>query len=126
MRYFISVNRTPLIHESSGELLKAKNFIHQRRCIDTFVIIFCVEGVLHIAQDDHRYSLSAGKYLILFANHEHYGFEQSETPVTYYWCHFSVSDGDYKIVDDTGLAEIVSHGESIERLSDGGGGGGIT
>jgi AraC-like DNA-binding protein len=106
MRYFISDNHVPLIHESSGELLKARNFIHQRRCIDTFVIIFCVEGVLHISQDSYRYNLSAGKYLVLFANHEHNGFEQSETPVTYYWCHFSVGAGDYRIVDDRGLAEI--------------------
>ncbi|MDR0731706.1 MAG: AraC family transcriptional regulator [Treponema sp.] len=105
MRYFISPGRIPLVYESSGEVFKSRNFIHQRRRIDTFIIIICVEGVLHIAQDSYQHSLRAGDYLVLFAGHEHYGFKYSEEPVTYYWCHFSVTDNAYRIAESGEAAE---------------------
>jgi AraC-like DNA-binding protein len=112
MRYFISPNRMPLVYESSGEVLGSKNFIHQRRCIDTFVIIICIEGILHIVQDSRNHCLHAGDYLVLFAGHEHYGFRHSDTPVTYYWCHFSVESKNYRITSSEELMNSVeSHGE---------------
>jgi YesN/AraC family two-component response regulator len=101
MRYFVSSNNQPLIYESSGALLEARNFIHQRRTLDTFVIIFCVKGTLHISQDERHYSLKENDYIILFAGHEHYGFKNSKSEVTYYWCHFSIKRKDYRILEKT-------------------------
>jgi AraC-like DNA-binding protein len=103
MRYFISPNKNPLVYESVGELFEARNFIHQRRTIDTFVIIFCVKGILYISQDERHYTLKENEYIVLFAGHEHYGFKNSESEVTYYWCHFSVKRKDYRILEKPGL-----------------------
>ncbi|MDR0654811.1 MAG: AraC family ligand binding domain-containing protein [Treponema sp.] len=76
MRYLISDNADSLIHVSSGQLLNQKNFVHQRRNLDTFVIIICIKGVLYIAQDDRRYVLTENQFLILFSGHEHYGYRE--------------------------------------------------
>lgn len=103
MRYFISPNKNPLVYESAGELFEAHNFIHQRRTIDTFVIIFCVKGVLYISQDERHYALKENEYMVLFAGHEHYGFKNSELELTYYWCHFSVKKNDCRILEKTDL-----------------------
>jgi AraC-like DNA-binding protein len=110
MRYFISPNKNPLIYESAGELLEARNFIHQRRTIDTFVIIFCVKGVLYISQDERHYTLKENEYMVLFAGHEHYGFKNSELEVTYYWCHFSVKKQDCQILEKADLDLFLGKG----------------
>jgi hypothetical protein len=108
----------PLVYESSGEVFGSKDFIHQRRCLDTFVIIICIEGSLHIIQDSYHHSLRAGDYLVLFAGHVHWGFKSSDAPVTYYWCHFSVEGGNYRVAAGDELMNFV-------ELYGGGGGGGI-
>jgi AraC-like DNA-binding protein len=100
MKYFISNNERLLIHVSSGKLMREKKFIHDRRRLDTFVFIICIKGKLHIVQDDIKYTLTENQYLILFADHEHYGFRESEGELLYYWCHFELPDNDYLILEE--------------------------
>jgi AraC-like DNA-binding protein len=107
MRYFIASNTKPLIHVSSGQLIKDNNFILQRRCLDTFIIVICTQGTLYIAQDDYRYILKKNQYLVLFAGHEHRGYRKSEGKTAYYWCHFSPGGGKGRVIDRPGLLKII-------------------
>jgi AraC-like DNA-binding protein len=106
MKYLISENDNFLIHVSSGQLLNRKNFIHQRRNLDTFVIIVCLKGTLYIAQDERRYTLSKNQFITLFAGHEHYGYRECEKDLSYYWCHFRIRDNKFSIIRDNELARI--------------------
>ncbi|MDR1949198.1 MAG: AraC family ligand binding domain-containing protein, partial [Spirochaetaceae bacterium] len=106
MKYLISENADPLIHVSSGHLLNRKDFIHERRNLDTFVLIVCIKGTLYIAQDERRYSLTENQYIILFAGHEHYGYQKSGGELSYYWCHFRIQGDRYRIIRDNDLADI--------------------
>jgi YesN/AraC family two-component response regulator len=100
MRYFVSPNKNSLIHVSSGQLLNQEHFIHNRRRLDTFVIIICIKGTLFIVQDERQYVLKPNQYIILFADHEHYGYKESENTLAYFWCHFEVKNNNYKIINE--------------------------
>ncbi|MDR3341483.1 MAG: AraC family ligand binding domain-containing protein [Treponema sp.] len=106
MRYFISKNKYSLIHVNCGSLLSQGKYIHQKRKIDTFVIILCVKGTLYIAQDDVKYALKENQFIILFADHLHYGYKESESELTFYWCHFSVEKDDYEIINSSDMEKL--------------------
>lgn len=99
MFYFISDNKYPLNHCSSGKLVNNENFIHSKRNIDTFVILIGCEGTLYIAQDDKKYKLTPNKFIVLFPFHTHYGYKKSEGNLSYYWCHFQITSNKYKLLD---------------------------
>lgn len=99
MFYFISDNKYPLTHCSSGKLINNENFIHSKRNLDTFVILIGCEGTLYIAQDDKRYELTPNKFIILFPFHTHYGYKKSEGNLSYYWCHFRITSAEYKLLN---------------------------
>ncbi|GHU72679.1 hypothetical protein FACS189450_10910 [Spirochaetia bacterium] len=92
MRYLTSENHKPIIHVSSGQLQNESGFIHPRRNLDTHVIIVCIKGKLHIAQGERRLTLSENQFCILFAGQEHYGYQESDSALAYYWCHFRFGD----------------------------------
>lgn len=106
MKYFISENSYPLIYVSGGKLVKDARFIHERRSLDTFVIFIGIHGSVYIRQDGIRYILRQNQYLLLFSGHEHVGYRESETPVSYYWCHFRVRDDSYRIINKQELSAL--------------------
>jgi AraC-like DNA-binding protein len=99
MFYFVSDNKYPLNHCSSGKLINNENFIHSKRYLDTFVILIGCEGTLYIAQNDKEYELTPNKFIILFPFHTHYGYKKSEGKLSYYWCHFQITSNEYKLLD---------------------------
>lgn len=99
MFYFISDNKYPLNHCSSGKLMNSDNFIHSKRNLDTFVILIGCEGTLYIAQDDRRYELAPNKFIILFPSHTHYGYRKSEGRLSYYWCHFQITSNKFNLLN---------------------------
>jgi AraC-like DNA-binding protein len=117
MLYFISGNKHALIHVSSGKLQCKDNFIHAKRKLDTFVIIICVEGRLHIVQNSIKYTLKENQYLLLFSGHEHFGYKKTEGKLSYYWCHFRVEQNDYRILsqDNIFLKNLFLAPETGER-----------
>jgi YesN/AraC family two-component response regulator len=106
MKYLICENEKPLIHVSSGQLLNEGRFKHPRRNLDTWVIIICIKGTLYIAQDDRQYTLTENQYIILFAGYEHFGFKESEEELSYYWCHFRISEDKYSIMKNDELIHV--------------------
>ena len=85
-------NQTILKFASAGNLKNSEGFLHRDRCLDTFVVLFCIEGVLYIAQNERKYALQPNQHLILFPGYRHFGYKRSESILSYYWCHFWVND----------------------------------
>lgn len=83
--------------------------IHQRRNIDSFVLLYGVSGTLYISDGGHEYALSPNDYLILAANREHVGKRLSPPGLSYYWCHFYIKEAYTLHRDETG-AEHLSFG----------------
>ncbi|MDR3597805.1 AraC family transcriptional regulator [Clostridium sp.] len=108
MFYFVSDNKYPLNHCSSGKLINNDNFIHSKRNLDTFVILIGCEGTLYITQDDKRYELTPDKFIILFPSHTHYGYKKSEGGLSYYWCHFQITSNEYKLLNSEQINNYIS------------------
>lgn len=87
--------------------------IHQRRNIDSFVLLYGVSGHLHLADGPHRHTLSPNDYLILAANRDHYGTAVSPPGLSYYWCHFYLQ-GDYHLDQGPDGKEILHWGKKQE------------
>ncbi|MDR2901084.1 MAG: AraC family transcriptional regulator [Treponema sp.] len=106
MKVFLSDSKYPLVHISSGKLETDKSFIHQKRNLDTFVFIVCLRGTLFIGQDKHEYVLKENQYILLFTGYDHFGYKES--PVSYFWCHFKVTDNKYHIIRNEELSHFLN------------------
>ncbi|MDR0584400.1 MAG: AraC family ligand binding domain-containing protein [Treponema sp.] len=122
MKYLLIKNDVPLTHISSGKLQRKNNFIHDRRTLDTFVIVVCIDGILHITQENRSYSLKKNQYLILFKETEHFGHLASPGPLSYYWCHFKIPNDDYTVIQG-GKIQFPEYSGENHSLNRGGGGG---
>lgn len=71
-----------------GNLISEDGFVHCRRNFDCNVLIFVLEGTLHITQAERPFSVSAGQYVFLRAGEEHYGHKAADGKLSYMWVHF--------------------------------------
>lgn len=111
MLCFKSPNCKPLSFIQAGNLVNGDSFKHSRRNLDFFVLLAGIEGTLYISQDDERYTLGPGEFMILMPGHAHEGYRSSEGRLSYFWCHFRAGDT-YQLVDESGVKQYL---ESLER-----------
>lgn len=88
MRYFISEASSPLRYVTCGNLISKQGFLHQRRVLDTNVLILVNEGVLYLSQNGSNYAIGPKQYIFLKAGEEHFGYQPSIGKLSYYWVHF--------------------------------------
>lgn len=74
----------PLTFLSCGQLVKNKNFLHPKRCLDSFVLIYILKGTLNISQYGVQYRLEPNQFILLHAETEHYGWQESSEYLHYY------------------------------------------
>lgn len=108
MLYFVSPNGRPLRHISCGQLIHDNGFIHPERQIDSFVLIVGIRGSLCIYQDDQAYQIEKNQYLLLFPGHKHGGLRQSDSSLSYYWCHFKVAGNASALSDEKEMDALLS------------------
>lgn len=111
MLCFKSPNCKPLSFIQAGNLVNGDSFKHSRRNLDFFVLLAGIEGTLYISQDDERYTLGPGEFMLLMPGHAHEGYRSSEGRLSYFWCHFRAGDT-YQLVDESGVKQYL---ESLER-----------
>ncbi len=103
MLYCVYDPTFPVEYISSGNLVRKDGFLHERRNIDSFVLIQVSQGTLHITQNGIPYDVSENECLLLFPFQTHYGFEPSKGPLSYYWTHFYITDPNYRIYNESAL-----------------------
>lgn len=81
-----------------GNLVSDGGFLHQRRCIDAFVLILVCRGTLHINQSGRNIDVHENETLLLFPCQIHYGYAPSEGKLSYYWVHFHMTDPESRII----------------------------
>ena len=103
MLYSISSSNYPLEYASSGILDSPNQFLHQRRCIDTFVLIIVQTGTLYITMADREYEIGPNQFIFLFPYIVHFGTRPSNGRLTYFWMHFKILDPDARLYDSHAL-----------------------
>ncbi|MCX7658231.1 MAG: AraC family transcriptional regulator [Oscillospiraceae bacterium] len=89
MNCFYTNTSEPLQYLFCGNLMSKDGFIHTRRTMNCNVLIFVLEGILHITQSNAAHSVSRGQYIFLKSGEEHYGHKPSDGNLSYLWVHFS-------------------------------------
>ncbi len=72
---------------SGGKFVSRGDWIHPDRNIDSYEIIFMLEGTAYINENGTEYVLNPHDALLLEPNVHHFGFEKSSN-VCFYWVHF--------------------------------------
>ena len=88
MRYLRANIDTPLISSICGNFTSDNNWIHMERIIDSYEIIIVNKGTVYIEQDDEKYKLREGDFLLLEPGRKHKGYAASPKGTSFYWAHF--------------------------------------
>lgn len=72
-----------------GESLYRTGDIHLRRIMpETFDLIFVTSGTLYMEENDVRYTVKAGQFIILPPKRLHKGYRCCDTATNFFWLHF--------------------------------------
>ena len=74
---------------NAGNLVSRGEFIHQRRVMKCWVLIYVLSGRLDISSGGICRSVASGEWLFLKPGEEHFGTAPSEGELSYLWAHFS-------------------------------------
>lgn len=74
-------------YEMIGEFISRENWIHPVRIIDTYELIFVLDGCVHIKEDNEKYDIAKNECIILEPNKKHGGYKES-SETSFYWFHF--------------------------------------
>lgn len=91
MDVFYTLDETPPVFYTCGNLISEEGFVHCRRSFDCNVLILVLEGTLYITQAGQRFAVSTGQYIFLRAGEEHYGHRAADGRLSYMWVHFNSS-----------------------------------
>lgn len=83
---------SPLVqYASSGHFISDGQWIHPKRIINSYEIIFVLKGEVAIGEDDASYILHENELLLLEPGKCHYGLYETEN-VEFYWLHFMADE----------------------------------
>jgi len=83
---------SPLVqYASSGHFISDGQWIHPKRIINSYEIIFVLKGEVAIGEDDALYILHENELLLLEPGKCHYGLYETEN-VEFYWLHFMADE----------------------------------
>lgn len=103
MLYCTAKASYPVEFLTCGNLVSDGGFLHQRRCIDSYVLILVCRGTLHINQNGRNLDIHENESLLLFPNQLHYGYAPSKGKLSYYWVHFHMTDPDCRLLNQKEL-----------------------
>lgn len=117
--YFCAETIPGLRFYNGGDLTSRSGFLHQRRTMECWVMIYILSGSMDICTDGREYSAAAGEWILLRPGAEHYGTRQSDGELSYLWGHFSTSQ-ELTCCEDTPQGELIlpEHGRAnSQRIS---------
>lgn len=81
-------NGTHFAYNMIGEFRSCGAWIHGRRTLQSHEVILVLEGTVYISEAEQRYALKKDQILVLEPGKEHYGYQESDEPVAFYWFHY--------------------------------------
>ena len=71
-----------------GLFTSENEWIHPTTTIDTYELIFMIEGEAHLFENDKKFTLRKGDMILLDKNTLHGGYKKSLTNTSFYYIHF--------------------------------------
>lgn len=88
----ITINGMELTRSNMGLFDSDRDWIHPTVTVNTFEIIYVVEGEIFLREGDTSYHLKKGDMLLLDPHTEHGGTAPSHGRTCFYWLHYHCSD----------------------------------
>lgn len=88
----IKIGETFLSYVYSGLFVTENTWIHPERTESTYELICVVEGMVHMEEEQRKYTLKKGDVMILRRGVKHKGFLESHGKTSFYWIHFSTNN----------------------------------
>ena len=73
-----------------GLFISPGKWIHSKRIIDSYELIFVREGIVKMFENDKKFEIHPGEMLTLFPRKEHGGTIEYEGKLSFYWLHFTL------------------------------------
>lgn len=89
---FCSEKLPQLTFYNGGNLTICGEFLHQRRTMECFVLIYVLSGCLNITANGSCHNVRNGEWLLMKPGAEHCGTYPSTGGLSYLWAHFSTSE----------------------------------
>lgn len=77
--------------ESEGEFHSNGEWIHPERIINSYELLFVLEGEVCIFEENDEYVLKKNDFLILRPNKKHGGTKKTSAPTSFFWLHFTTN-----------------------------------
>ncbi len=85
----LNAKQLPLVNEAGFLTDDDGTFTHLTRTLQNIhVFIFVTAGTIYVTEEETDYTLHAGDYLFLHANHPHFGKRPFEAKTSWYYLHF--------------------------------------
>jgi AraC-like DNA-binding protein len=107
MYYLKAIIKEQVSFISCGHFISDEPWIHSKRNLDSFEVIICTRGTVFIQQDDERFEVTEGSFLLLLPGHTHRGYAISEQAVSFYWMHFKCR-GEYEVLDEKAAVTLMN------------------
>ena len=94
-----------MIHSLNPVFMNAGKFIsrghkrHPTRVIDSFEMIYVLNGTLDMFENDREFHLIAGDRLFLFPGRKHGGLTAYEKNLSFFWMHLQFSPKEYAVLE---------------------------
>ncbi|RXI98326.1 AraC family transcriptional regulator [Anaerobacillus alkaliphilus] len=75
---------------TGGEDYFKKGKKHMKRVFSVFDILIVKKGCIYMIENDEKYDVKEGEYLILVPGFEHASYQPCQTDTSYYWIHFQL------------------------------------
>ena len=111
MAYFTCESAVPLTHIESGMLISSGGFQHINRKLDYYVLLLGREGTLYLTSENIQHEIKPHTYLLLQPGQEHFGYQVSQGPLSYYWIHFNTSRNQVMTIIQAKADTVFPNGE---------------
>ena len=88
----VTVNNISINYSHMGLFDSDHDWIHPTVTVNSFEVIYVIEGEVHIREGEQHYHLHKGDMLLLEQGVEHGGTQVSHGRTCFYWLHYTCSD----------------------------------
>lgn len=83
---------THVCAENSGLFVSRGEGCHPTRAIASYELIYIRHGVLELFEEDRKFRISGGEYLLLWPGRRHGSLANYDANLSFYWVHFTFDD----------------------------------
>ncbi len=79
-------------YDFGGLFITEQPWTHPKRNIDSYEIIYVVEGTVYLQEESEQFTLQKGDVYLLSPHKTHGGWQESRGKTSFYWVHFLADD----------------------------------